>query len=84
MALKLQECNSRANERNRRIDPFAKTSNQLKPKEVSMQAKRYKFCQRIGPGGVKCPCCGYRGFKKRANRKFRKTGKGIANHVSSS
>lgn len=52
-----------------------------------MQAERskdYKFCQRIGPGGVKCPCCGYRGFKKRANRKFRKTGKGIANHVSSS
>jgi len=40
-----------------------------------MQAKAYKFCLKIGPGGVKCRCCGYRGIKKRANRKFRRTGK---------
>jgi hypothetical protein len=40
-----------------------------------VKAKDYKFCEKVGPGGIKCPCCGDKGSKKRANRKFRRTKK---------
>ena len=40
-----------------------------------MKAKDYKFCVAVGPGGLKCPCCGDKDSKKRANRKFRRSKK---------
>ena len=44
-----------------------------------MKAKDYKFCVAVGPGGVKCPCCGDKGSKKRASRKFRRSAKQTIN-----
>lgn len=43
-----------------------------------MSAKHYKHAEKIGPGGMKCPCCtiGKPSTHKRINnRKFRRTAK---------
>jgi len=37
--------------------------------------KAYKLCIKIGPGGLKCPCCADRAMKRRLNRKARRMGK---------
>lgn len=48
---------------------------------MSPAAKNYKTCARVGPGGIKCPCCtkGVPAVTKRiANRRFRRSaGKAI-------
>jgi hypothetical protein len=43
-----------------------------------MRAKDYKFFHKIGPGGMKCPCCAHKGSKAIANRKFRRATKKVA------
>lgn len=53
----------------------------IKPSELDailycMNAKNYKFFHKIGPGGIKCPCCAdQKDGKKIANRKFRRAAK---------
>ena len=45
---------------------------------MSPAAKNYKTCARVGPGGIKCPCCtrvGATATKKLANRRFRRSEK---------
>ena len=54
----------------------------MQAEEGTKRSKDYKFCLKIGPGGVKCGCCGYKGIKKHANRKFRRTAKKEISHVS--
>jgi hypothetical protein len=41
----------------------------------SKDYKDYKFFHKIGPGGIKCPCCADKSSKKIANRKFRRATK---------
>lgn len=41
-----------------------------------MNTKTYKFLERVGPGGIRCPCCtkGKPSEHKRLNnRRFRRT-----------
>lgn len=43
-----------------------------------MNAKTYKFCEKVGPGGFRCRCCtkGVPSLSKRlANRRFRRSAK---------
>lgn len=43
---------------------------------MSNDAKNYKVCARVGPGGIRCPCCtkGVPSETKRlANRRFRRS-----------
>jgi len=43
-----------------------------------MNAKTYKFHERVGPGGIKCPCCAVgrpTEAKRLNNRKFRRSAK---------
>ena len=40
-----------------------------------MNAKDYKFAEKVGPGGHKCSCCADKGIKRRNNRKVRRVSK---------
>ena len=43
-----------------------------------MNAKLYKFHEKVGPGGVRCPCCNKvtpTEAKRLNNRKFRRSAK---------
>lgn len=43
-----------------------------------MNAKTYKFCEKVGHGGFRCPCCtkGVPALSKRLNnRRFRRSAK---------
>jgi hypothetical protein len=47
-----------------------------------MNAKTYKFHEKVGPGGLRCPCCRPRNTnvgeaKRLNNRKFRRTAKKV-------
>lgn len=44
----------------------------MKAKDYSSAGtKCYKFAEKVGPGGHKCPCCGDVHIKRRNNRKHR-------------